>query len=918
MAASAYCLIDALAFPRARRTATLLLAGAVAMAAAGSQDASPTKPESVRVVIRADAPGASIPRTLWGHALPASPAEREAFFLAELLPNRSFEAWPAGEGDDAASIDRLVGWVRGDGSIVERVVGPDPRSPGAIRLHGKVRSVGALARRPDAAASSGGFRVEAGARLLLRVDARRDGEAALRIRLRGDEGLVIAEGRIDARDLTQRPERESSRTPLWPRHGIPLTPRSASTMATLELETEGDGDVLIDLVSLVPASTWRGHGLRGDRAELVDALHPTLLALPWSAAAGDPATGSSTRRWRRTVGDIVTRPGHAVPDPAQQPAAVQDPVPEADRAPSTPSEADEHPAEDLHWSVDGLGLFETLQWAEDLDAETLVALDPDAVLEAAELIEFANGSQQSTEGSLRANGGHPAPFGLRYGMWIETAEAAEGARGSAPGLTPIAVEPAALATTALQQELARRSARSSVFTPVAPPTFAIRSAIGDLGLLWQRARLLDRESRDGPPLAFVAWGVDAPEATLDVALAEAAFLTSLERAAGRVAIAVHHGLLGSVAPSSIDRAGGGNPVGRAGLLLAPRFDGGMVDEIATLTTPAYWVHALHATHRGDRVLPVELPPLPLVTPTGGVGIGARGSMTEFRNIRVALADGGPELLLDRADAQPITGNWTRREDDGVQVIDASGDESALTLFNLPALAEASDYTLRLEARFVEGGIVEEGNAAASDDSSPASDAELIVAFHARDGDHHTAWVLAGASPDDAGRRVHALERHDRGRLRLGQGVPVGEPTDAQHPVPALQPGRWYALEIVCSAGRVRCSIDGMVIHDLDERQAQRIATSATLVERTGEVILCAVNATEEATHWSIEVPGIERIARGELSVLSGPDLDASNTAVEPQLIEPVRSRIPPGPLPLSLTLPPRSVSFLRLLPAESP
>jgi hypothetical protein len=66
------------------------------------------------------------------------------------------------------------------------------------------------------------------------------------------------------------------------------------------------------------------------------------------------------------------------------------------------------------------------------------------------------------------------------------------------------------------------------------------------------------------------------------------------------------------------------------------------------------------------------------------------------------------------------------------------------------------------------------------------------------------------------------------------------------------------------------------------------------------------------------VPGIERIARGELSVLSGPDLDASNTAVEPQLIEPVRSRIPPGPLPLSLTLPPRSVSFLRLLPAESP
>ncbi len=890
--------------------ASTIAASPVAWGASGGAASRPARPDDqpTRVVLRADAPGAVIPKSLWGHALPGCPAEREAFFLAELLPNRSFEAWPedAATGDPAAALpaDGLIGWERGDGSIVTRVAGPQFRSPNAIRLHGTLRSIGGLATasRPQMeVVGRRGFAVEAGVRLLLRVDARREGEASLRIRLLGDDDAVLAEAHIDRDDLTPTNARDAAAASRWPRLGVPLAPRARASAARLELTTEGEGDVLIDLLSLVPAGTWRGHGLRSDRAELVDALHPTLLALPWSRATGDDLEGSSTRRWAATVGDIATRHGHRVAVPA---AAAGD-------------RTEEEASESAPWSIDGLGLYETLQWAEDLDAETLVALDPRFITHAASLIEFANGSQQSPNGALRANDGHPAPFGLRYGLWIDP-----GAAGRSPteGLLPLAAESAAEASRALLAELQARGLRTSDFQPVAPPHVTVRSAVGDLGLLWQRARTLDRESRDGAPLALVAWGVNAPEATLEVALAEAAFLASLERESGRIALAVHHRLLGQH-PQRRDAAGAASS-GQAGLLLAAEpaaeVEAGVPSASRTLTTPAYWVHAMHALHRGDRVVPVELPPLPLVAPTGGVGIGARGLVAEFRSVRLTLpatsasTGAAEERSLDRAQAQPIAGNWTRRESDGVQVVDATGDETALTLLDLPALANARDYTLRLEARIAEATPTDGDGSA----PPPSADAGLIVAFHARDGDHHTAWVLAGAAPGDDRPRSHAIERNDRGRLRLGTGVPVGDGSAGGLSPPALEPGRWYALEIVCEAGRVRCSIDGLVVHDLDERQAPRIACSAALVERTGEVLLCAVNATADPLAWAIEVRGINRIARGERTVISGPDLDATNMLSEPDLIRPVRSALPPGSLPLPLTLPPRSVTFLRLLPAE--
>ena len=89
------------------------------------------------------------------------------------------------------------------------------------------------------------------------------------------------------------------------------------------------------------------------------------------------------------------------------------------------------PTPDYYQSF-GLGFYEYFQLAEDIGAAPLPILncgmacqfntaevvpldqlDP-YIQDALDLIEFANGSENSKWGSIRAKMGHPAPFNLKY------------------------------------------------------------------------------------------------------------------------------------------------------------------------------------------------------------------------------------------------------------------------------------------------------------------------------------------------------------------------------------------------------------------------------------------------------------------------------------------------------------------------
>ena len=58
-----------------------------------------------------------------------------------------------------------------------------------------------------------------------------------------------------------------------------------------------------DMVSLMPQDTYKGHGLRKDLAEALEALHPKFMRFPGGCVVHGGGDGFwNTYRWKTTVG----------------------------------------------------------------------------------------------------------------------------------------------------------------------------------------------------------------------------------------------------------------------------------------------------------------------------------------------------------------------------------------------------------------------------------------------------------------------------------------------------------------------------------------------------------------------------------------------------------------------------------------
>jgi hypothetical protein len=190
----------------------------------------------------------------------------------------------------------------------------------------------------------------------------------------------------------------SGLTGNWQKFSASLVSSGTSTNARIVLAITNVASVWLDDVSLFPQATFNGrtNGMRPDLAGKLAELQPSFFRFPGGCfIEGNILTNAF--RWKRTIGDTATRPGHW--------NGVWN-----------------------YFSTDGLGYHEYLQLCEDLGAEPLFGINcgmshsetvPLAdmgpwVQDALDAIEYANGSTNTTWGALRAANGHPAPFNLKY------------------------------------------------------------------------------------------------------------------------------------------------------------------------------------------------------------------------------------------------------------------------------------------------------------------------------------------------------------------------------------------------------------------------------------------------------------------------------------------------------------------------
>ncbi|MCD8292372.1 MAG: carbohydrate binding domain-containing protein [Prevotellaceae bacterium] len=187
--------------------------------------------------------------------------------------------------------------------------------------------------------------------------------------------------------------------------------------ATLAVTPQAAGTYHFDMISLFPQNTFKGreNGLRADLAQTLADLHPRFVRFPGGCVAHGNGI-DNMYDWKGSIGPLEAR----------------------------------KPLSNLwgYHQTRGLGYFEYFQFCEDIGAEPLPVLaagvpcqnsnrgshhskdelsrygqqggipmeEMDAyVQDILDLIEYANGDAKTTEwGKKRAQAGHPAPFNLKY------------------------------------------------------------------------------------------------------------------------------------------------------------------------------------------------------------------------------------------------------------------------------------------------------------------------------------------------------------------------------------------------------------------------------------------------------------------------------------------------------------------------
>lgn len=203
----------------------------------------------------------------------------------------------------------------------------------------------------------------------------------------------------------------SAKSDKWTKYECTLTPSETCTNAAIQILVLDKGLIDVDMVSLIPEDTYKGHGLRRDLAEHLEALNPKFMRFPGGCVVHGGGDGFwNTYRWKQTIG---------------------------------PKETRKHQKNTwgYHQSMD-LGYQEYFQLCEDMGMEPMPILPcgvscqganggwnmwPEQAQDAApmedmdmwtqealDLIEWANGDVTTEWGKKRAEGGHPEPYNLKY------------------------------------------------------------------------------------------------------------------------------------------------------------------------------------------------------------------------------------------------------------------------------------------------------------------------------------------------------------------------------------------------------------------------------------------------------------------------------------------------------------------------
>ena len=613
----------------------------------------------------------------------------------------------------------------------------------------------------------------------------------------------------DGTELCNRPLAiDPDRT--WCEYTGQLTATGSDPHARFVIELEGTGTLLLDYVSLFP-ETFRNriNGLRNDIAQTLEALHPAFVRWPGGCIV-EGIDLSNRIEWKKTIGDPKNRPG--IYDTWGYRATM------------------------------GVGYHEFLQFCEDIGAAGMFVCnagigcqgrvgdacreeDLDAFIQdALDAIDYALGDGTTEWSRKRVENGHPEPFPLQYveignENWGPIYEKRydrfyRAIKAKYPRLTLIS-------TLGLGGQ--HRHERVDMIDPhwyVAPEFFLSSS------------RLFDQQERGGYAVYVGEYAVNQQVGggNLLGALAEAAFLSGMERNSDLVKMASYAPLLENVN----DRVWPTNLI--------------WFDSHRVMGRSSYHVQKMYAENRPDYNTATEFEqPRNGVQVSGRIGLGGWNTDNEYRELKVTLPDGRViEADMERG-WTPKGGTWSAA--DGTLSQEGPG-VMRWSIWDSPE--EFSDCSISVKARKKSGD-------------------EGFILYFGMQGE--TGYVL---NIGGWGNQTTAFQR------MVGADMPQIPNNIAQQ----VETGRWYDIRIDIHGDSFTYSLDGKRMLEARIEQSRQYVVSG-YDETTGEAVIKFVNATEKPFTAGIELAGAESVGRtGKAIVLTSGDPSDENSLDNPGKVVP--------------------------------
>jgi alpha-L-arabinofuranosidase len=444
----------------------------------------------------------------------------------------------------------------------------------------------------------------------------------------------------------------------WKKYAVSFVATRTETKAKLNIWFEGKGVLDVDMVSLFPKDTWqnRENGLCADLVQLLADMKPGFLRFPGGCIV-EGRELASRYQWKKTVGDAVIR--ELIINRWNR-------------------EFNHRPAPDYFQSF-GLGFFEYFQLSEDIGAEPLPILScgmacqfntaevvpmdqlDSYIQDALDLIEFAIGVGNEQWGPQYIE---------RYQAFVK---AIKGKYPTIKIVTGNGPFPEGELFEYADKELRARNAEIIDEHYYAKPEWFLKNTT--------------RYDRKGPKIfageyAAQSVAIASPDNknNWDCALAEAAFMTGLERNAAVVAMCSYAPLFAHT----------------EGWQWTP--DLIWFDNLKSFGTPNYYVQKLFSTNKGSQVLPMVQENLPV---TGQQGLYASAVLDKttgeviIKVVNASAETKTPDVELKGVSKINPTGKMTVLKNEKLEGVNSLNEPLAISPVEQPIALKGKRVNLTL-------------------------------------------------------------------------------------------------------------------------------------------------------------------------------------------------------------------------------